>query len=680
MRRRPGSPNAGVAKGDRVLVQSKNCNQMFEAMYACFRLGAVYVPTNFRQAPDEVAYLAQASGASAMICHRDFPAHAEAARAAVPGIRFVLAIGEAPFGESYDGVVAAHDGQAVAVADVEYDDPCWFFFTSGTTGRPKAAVLTHGQMAFVVNNHLCDLMPGMTHADASLVLAPLSHGAGIHQLVQVARCVKTILLAGDRFDAAEAWSLVETWRVTNMFTVPTIVKLLTEHPAVDQFDHSSLRTVIYAGAPMYREDQKHALRKLGPRAGAVFRPGRGHRRHHRVPAGAAPGGGRTGGARRHMRLRAHRRPGRHPGRPGPRGGRPTRPGRSASAAPRCSPATTTTPRRTRNRSATAGSAPATSATWTRKDSSTSPAGPPTCTSRAGSNVYPREIEEKVLKHPAVAEVGDPGHPRPDLGRGGPGGLRAAPGAALDEAELLAWLDGQVTRYKLPKRAVFWDSLPKIRLWQDHQEDHPRRAGRARRAADGGVRRRPRASVTDRARTVHRVQSGKGAPGVAGTPGPAARPPGVIAAKKRSLTTARLKPRVAPPVAEDQLPMQVVNGAQLMCTFGVAPSSFQVLQDHQVQSETEYAANIMDHIPMTNIMPFGMCISLANPQVAAATSAAMGALTPQPCNPATTTPWLPGSATVQIAGQPALDDISTCNCMWSGVISVAVPGTTARPIA
>ncbi len=74
-----------------------------------------------------------------MICHADFPDHVAAVREAVPDLRFVLAIGPAPFGEDYDGVVAAHAGEAPPMADVEYDDPCWFFFTSGTTGRPKAA-------------------------------------------------------------------------------------------------------------------------------------------------------------------------------------------------------------------------------------------------------------------------------------------------------------------------------------------------------------------------------------------------------------------------------------------------------------------------------------------------------------------------------------------------------------
>src|SRR5215218_5336982 len=99
----------GVIKGDRVLVQSKNCNQLFESMFACFRLGAIWVPTNFRQTPEEVAHLGQASGATAMICHGDFPDHAAAARAAGPGIRFVVTIGEADFGDDYDDLVRQHD-------------------------------------------------------------------------------------------------------------------------------------------------------------------------------------------------------------------------------------------------------------------------------------------------------------------------------------------------------------------------------------------------------------------------------------------------------------------------------------------------------------------------------------------------------------------------------------------
>src|SRR5215218_5986971 len=212
----------GLVKGDRLLVHSKNCDEMFWSMFAAFRLGVVWVPTNFRLMPDEVAYLATASGARGFLCHGDFPDHAKAA--ANPALQFVWRIGEGAFGERSVGeAISAHAGESVANTAVDYNDPCWFFFTSGTTGRSKAAVLTHGQMAFVVTNHLADLMPGTTEDDASLVIAPLSHGAGIHQLVQTARGVPTILLSSDRFDIEEVFALIERHQITNLFTVPTIL-------------------------------------------------------------------------------------------------------------------------------------------------------------------------------------------------------------------------------------------------------------------------------------------------------------------------------------------------------------------------------------------------------------------------------------------------------------------------
>src|SRR6201991_1794568 len=255
----------GIVKGDRILVHSRNCDEMFWSMFAAFRLGAVWVPTNFRLMPDEVAYLATASGAKAFLCHGDFPDHAAAVKAASPALAFTWRIGDAgAFGErTVAEAIAAHADAKVEEARVDYNDPCWFFFTSGTTGRSKAAVLTHGQMAFVVTNHLADLMPGTIESDASLVVAPLSHGAGVHQLVQAARGVPTILLPSEKFDINEAFRLIEAHRVSNIFTVPTILKMMVEHPAVDRYDHSSLRFIIYAGAPMYREDQKAALKKLG---------------------------------------------------------------------------------------------------------------------------------------------------------------------------------------------------------------------------------------------------------------------------------------------------------------------------------------------------------------------------------------------------------------------------------
>lgn len=128
-----------------------------------------------------------------------------------------------------------------------------------------------------------------------------------------------------------------------------------------------------------------------------------------------------------------------------------------------------------------------------------------------------------------------------------------------------------------------------------------------------------------------------------------------------------------------MPMQVVNSAQLMCSQGMAPSALVVLPINRVMSGNQPAANIMDHKPMINIMPFGMCRSLANPTVAAATSAASGVLTPMPCIPATATPWTPGAATVLVGNMPALDNTCKLMCMWAGVIQVIAPGQVTHAI-
>ena len=128
-----------------------------------------------------------------------------------------------------------------------------------------------------------------------------------------------------------------------------------------------------------------------------------------------------------------------------------------------------------------------------------------------------------------------------------------------------------------------------------------------------------------------------------------------------------------------MPVQVVNGAMLMCSFGVAPSSLTVLPVNRVLSGNQPAANIMDHVPMANIMPFGMCITPSNPQVAAATSAAMGVLTPQPCIPMTMSPWVPGAPTVLLGNMPALDNTCTCMCNWGGVVTVTYPGQVQEMI-
>ncbi|MDP3076485.1 acyl-CoA synthetase [Bradyrhizobium sp.] len=452
---------SGIVKGDRILVHSRNCDEMFWSMFAAFRLGAVWVPTNFRLMPDEVAYLATASGARAFLCQGDFPGHAAAVKAASPALAFTWRIGEGAFGErSVSEAISAHAGATFANNAVDENDPCWFFFTSGTTGRSKAAVLTHGQMAFVVTNHLADLMPGTTERDASLVVAPLSHGAGVHQLVQVARGVPTILLPSERFDINEAFRLIETHRVTNIFTVPTILKMMVEHPAIDRYDHSSLRYIIYAGAPMYREDQKAALKKLGKVLVQYFGLGEvtGNitvlpTELHDAEDGPQARIGSCGYERTGMQVSIQADDGREL--------KAFETGEICVIGPAVFAGYYDNPD---------ANAKAFRDGWFRTGDlgHLDDEGFVYITGRAsdmyisgGSNIYPREVEEKILTHPGIGEVAIVGVPDPVWGEVGIAVCVAREGsAAVSELELATFLAARVPRYKMPKRFFFWEALPK----------------------------------------------------------------------------------------------------------------------------------------------------------------------------------------------------------------------------
>jgi hypothetical protein len=125
--------------------------------------------------------------------------------------------------------------------------------------------------------------------------------------------------------------------------------------------------------------------------------------------------------------------------------------------------------------------------------------------------------------------------------------------------------------------------------------------------------------------------------------------------------------------------QVVNGAMLKCSFGVAPSALVVLPTNKTLACYQPAATIMDFVPLMNIMPFGMCQSPTNPVVIAATAAKLGVFSPMPCVPAVVLPWVPGSPKVLIGGLPALNNSSQCVCLWAGIITITFAGQTTVQI-
>ena len=456
----------GLGKGDRILVQSRNNLQMFESCWVAFRLGCVWVPTNFRLTPPEVAYLGASSGAVAMIVEENFFAHADAVRAASPALQHVIVIGAPRSGEhAYEALVQQHlermASERPSAAEVDYDDPLWFFYTSGTTGNPKAAVLTHGQLAFVVTNHLADLLPGTTERDCSIAVAPLSHGAGIHALLNVTRGAATVLLSSEKLDPQTFWQLVEQHRVSNLFTVPTIVKMLVEHPAVDQHDHSSLRYLIYAGAPMYRADQKLALQKLGQVLVQYFGLGEvtgcitvlPREMHSADDADPTAHIGCCGRARTGMEV-AILDAELHEVKTGEVGEICCR-GPAVFAGYHANPeATQMALRGGWFHTGDLGRVDERGLLFiTGRESDMYISG--------GSNVYPREVEEVLLTHPGVAEVAVLGMPDRKWGEVGVAVVVRRPGTpTLDEAALLAHLEGRCARYRWPRRIFFWDALPK----------------------------------------------------------------------------------------------------------------------------------------------------------------------------------------------------------------------------
>ncbi|WP_349361080.1 acyl-CoA synthetase [Stappia sp.] len=448
----------GVGKGDKVIVHARNSNEMFETMFATFKLGAVWVPTNFRILPADVAHIAQTSRATAMIYDAEFADHADAARAA--GVGLIVCFGKQRPGEHhYSDLVRAGMGTRFRAEPVERDDPCWFFFTSGTTGKPKAAVLSHGQMAFVITNHLADLMPGMSERDASLVVAPLSHGAGIHQLIQVARGVPSVLTESPRLDPEEVFRLIERHRITNIFTVPSILSALAGHEAVDRHDHSSLRYVIYAGAPMLRAHQKRALEKLGSCLVQYFGLGEvtgaitvlpPHL--HSAEDGPQARVGTCGIARTGMQVSIQDEDGALLA--------PFETGEICVIGPAVfngyfenDTANAEAFRDGWFRTGDVGHLDDSGflfITGRRSDMFIS----------GGSNVYPLEIEEAIAAHPAVAETCVVGMPDEKWGEIGVAAVVAESGAEVSEATLRKFLADRLASYKIPKRFVFLEALPR----------------------------------------------------------------------------------------------------------------------------------------------------------------------------------------------------------------------------
>lgn len=250
-----------LSPDERVTIVSKNCPDYLEILYASWHAGLVAVPANAKLHGSELRYVIEQSGSRACFVSEDLVG--EIARYAPQCLEHVIVIG----GKDY---VDSCAGEPIPVVPRNPNDVAWLFYTSGTTGRPKGAMLTHRVLATASYAYLCEVDP-TAPGDTILHAAPMSHGSGLYMMAHVMRRGVNVVPESGGFDADEIFLLLRSWSRTSLFAAPTMVKRLVECPTDLSSDH--IRTIIYGGAPMYVEDAIRALDRFGPRLAQIYGQG-----------------------------------------------------------------------------------------------------------------------------------------------------------------------------------------------------------------------------------------------------------------------------------------------------------------------------------------------------------------------------------------------------------------------
>jgi fatty-acyl-CoA synthase len=245
-----GLRRLGVGRGDRVGYLGVNDISTFEVLFACGLLGAVFVPLNTRLAPAELGYLLRDSGAQVLVVGHDVEPTAKALLQEEIPVQHVLTVGasaeDGAGTASHLETVLADSEPLPAAASVVLDDPAVLLYTSGTTGHPKAAVLTHGNLTWNTINQLAHF--DLTSDERALCISPLFHAVGLGIVT-----LPTLFKGGSvevipRFDAGTVLATIQQHRITSFSAVPTMLQFMTEHPDWADTDLSSLRNVNYGGS------------------------------------------------------------------------------------------------------------------------------------------------------------------------------------------------------------------------------------------------------------------------------------------------------------------------------------------------------------------------------------------------------------------------------------------------
>jgi len=255
----------GLDKGDRVGIVMTNCPAFTEVLYAIWHAGLVAVPINAKLHQREISYIIENSGTRLCMVNRDLEATVG------PLCNVAGMLGEVIMVDSpeYDQLIRV---DPVALVDVDPADPAWLFYTSGTTGRPKGAVLSHRNLLIMTLSYFADL-ESLCPTDSIIHSAPLSHGSGLYGIAYLAKGANQVIPESSGFDPAEINELLKNYPGSGFFFAPTMIVRLLGAEVLSEAALANLRTIIYGGGPMYTHDLLQALDIFGPRLVQIYGQG-----------------------------------------------------------------------------------------------------------------------------------------------------------------------------------------------------------------------------------------------------------------------------------------------------------------------------------------------------------------------------------------------------------------------
>jgi acyl-CoA synthetase (AMP-forming)/AMP-acid ligase II len=442
----------GLEPGDRVMLCMENCAEFLEMLFACWAAGLCAVPVNARLHPDEVAHIAGDSRARLIVATPDLAV----LLAPLPGSVETLSAIIATAGADYAALLRG--GDAIRPGEGSPGDRAWLFYTSGTTGKPKGAMLTHRNLLFMSHCYYADI-DRLDERDTCLHAGPLSHGAGLYAVPHLLRGGHQVVLP--HFDVEAIIEALQHHSRVSMFAAPTMLTGLVDAPAVAAADLGNLRTIFYGGGPMYVADLERALGLFGPRLYQLYGQGespmtitgldqRMHaedahpRRRERLGSCGVP---RTGVLVKVVDDDDRELPAGEVGEVVTNSdcvmegywGNPS--------------ATAETLRGGWLHTGDLGSFDE-DGFLTLRDRSKD------MIISGGSNIYPREIEEVLLRHPGLVEASVVGRPHREWGEEVVAFVVARPGAEIAAEALDRMCLDHIARFKRPRLYRFVDGLPK----------------------------------------------------------------------------------------------------------------------------------------------------------------------------------------------------------------------------